>query len=172
MLKTGCAHLDALASAETELGKYRAWARERAMSREAGGEAIMEYIRLTALLVSMDRRYWRALAEANACLVAEGRGSLSPAARQALVQRTHEGFAACYSEYRQGLRPLLAQLPDLLKNLADTGRRRDWVLSLERALCLYAYSVKDALALLEEQAQPGDRKARNAAAAREERAGQ
>jgi hypothetical protein len=45
---------------------------------------------------------------------------------------------------------LLAQLPEVLRNLGDTERRRDWVLALDGALICYALKVQDTVEALRE----------------------
>jgi thymidylate synthase ThyX len=144
MFETGVPHLDALARAEKAYGVYRIWTREQAMAREATSETLVEFVRTTNALLGLDRRLWGVLAAANANAVAENR-PLSPEERERVVRYTLDPFEAIQVRYRALRRPLLAQLPAVLRNIQDTARRREWIVSIDRLFVLYGHDVQDAL---------------------------
>jgi hypothetical protein len=154
MVSTGIRHLDALARAEEALGAYRRWTQEQAMARDAGPEAVEEYLRATEELLALDQRYWRLLAQENAAAVAARRGPLSPEEKETVIRRTLAGFEARHTQYQERVRPLRAQLPEVLQAMADAERRRDWLLSWEAALAQYAHAVRDTLDVLREGREP------------------
>jgi hypothetical protein len=151
MAGCGVPHVDELAGAEQGLAAFRVWTRKRAMARDATPAALTEYVQTTTRLLALDQEYWRGIAVANADLVAAQRGRLSPHERRAITERLLVPFQAVYQECEERMRSLLARLPEVLQHLEDTRRRRDWVLALDNALSVYAFTLQDTVQALREE---------------------